>query len=654
MNRIRSFGIVLAGMAILVSSVVFTSAAHAQDRGTPFGEWRYWGADAWSTRYSPLDQIDADNFDDLEQAWLWRGDNFGPSPDYILRSTPIYADGRLFTVAGQSRAVSALDPATGEVLWMFREPHTTRWERSSRKSHGKGVAYSEVDGRGVIYLVTPAFFLHALDAETGLPLEGFGAPVPLDGFDETGTVDLLEALGHPYDPDYGIPDSIGYITNTSPPLVVNGVVVVGNSNLTGRLDTRQENVPGDILAYDARTGEHLWRFNVIPRPGEFGHETWESDAWEWSGNVNAWAPMSADAERGIVYLTTDAPTNNYFGGFRPGDNLFGNSIIALDIRTGERLWHFQGVHHDVWDRDFPLPPMLVDLTVDGELIPALVQNSKQAFTYAFNRVTGEPIWPIEEREVPPSTVPTELTSPTQPYPTRPAAFEMQGLTEDDLIDFTPELREEAIEITKRYILGPLFTPPSLKIEGGTQGSLMLPGAGGGANWPGGAYDPETGILYVHSNTIPRISGLIEADPQRSSFRYVRGNPSYILGPRGLPLLKPPYGRITAIDLNKGEIVWQVPNDGNLGTLGHASALVTRTLLFYYIASGTKLFAHSKESGERIWEFELGATPTAAPMTYLLGPKQYVVVAIGSGNQTMELVALALPGNLSVAPELWPR
>jgi quinoprotein glucose dehydrogenase len=249
------------------------SPAGAQDRGTPFGEWRYWGADAWSTRYSPLQQIDAENFNDLEQVWLWRGDNFGPSPDYILRSTPIYADGRLFTVAGQSRTVSALDPATGEVLWMYREPHTTRWERSSRKSHGKGVAYYEIDGRGVIYLVTPAFFLHALDAATGLPLEGFGAPVPLDGFDETGTVDLLEALGHPYDPDYGIPDSIGYITNTSPPIVVNGVVVIGNSNLTGRLDPRQENVPGDILAYDARTGEHLWKFNVIPQPGEFGHET---------------------------------------------------------------------------------------------------------------------------------------------------------------------------------------------------------------------------------------------------------------------------------------------------------------------------------------------------------------------------------------------
>ena len=263
----------------LIGALLASSSAYAQERGTPYGEWRYWGADAWSTRYSPLDQINADNFDDLEQAWVWRGDNFGPRVDYILRATPIYAAGKLFTVAGQSRTVVAIDPATGESLWIYREPHTTRWERSSRKSHGKGVAYAEIDGRGVIYLVTPAFFLHALDAETGRPIEGFGEPVPLDGFEEGGTVDLLADLGHPFDPDYGIPDSIGYITNTSPPIVVNGVVLMGNSNLTGRLDTRTENVPGDILAYDAQTGEHLWKFNVVPQPGEFGHETWENDAW---------------------------------------------------------------------------------------------------------------------------------------------------------------------------------------------------------------------------------------------------------------------------------------------------------------------------------------------------------------------------------------
>jgi glucose dehydrogenase len=341
-------------------------------------------------------------------------DGDGPTVDYINRATPIYANGRLFAVAGRRRTAVAIDPATGETLWTFREPQTRRWERSSRQNYGKWVAYAEIDGRGVIYMVTPAFFLHALDAETGRPLEGFGRPVPLPGFADHGTVDMLADLGHPFDPDYGIPEAVGYITNTSPPIVVNGVVIVGNSNLTGRLDPRRENVPGDILAYDARTGEHRWTFRVIPRPGEVGHDTWENDAWEWSGNINIWPPMSADLERGIVYVTTDAPTNDYFGGHRPGDNLFANSVVAIDVRSGERLWHFQAIHHDIWDRDFPHPPQLLDLTVDGRRVPALVQSSKQAFIYALDRVTGEPIWPIVERPVPQSRVPTRVRRPRSP------------------------------------------------------------------------------------------------------------------------------------------------------------------------------------------------------------------------------------------------
>ena len=666
-------------MIIAILSLAFVGllvspwSGSAQERGTPYGEWRYWGGDAWSTRYSPLDQIDADNFGDLEQAWIWRGDNFGPSVDYILRATPIYADGKLFTVAGQSRTVAALDPATGETLWTFREPHTTRWERSSRKSHGKGVAYDEIDGRGVIYLVTPAFFLHALDVDTGRPLEGFGTPVPVDGFGETGTVDLLEALGHPYDPEYGIPDTIGYITNTSPPIVVNGVVVIGNSNLTGRLDPRRENVPGDILAYDARTGEHLWKFNVIPRPGEFGHETWENDAWEWTGNANTWPPLSADLERGIVYVTTDAPTNDYFGGFRPGDNLFGNSIIALDARTGERLWHFQGVHHDIWDRDFPLPPNLVDLTVDGERIPALVQSSKQAFIYAFNRVTGEPIWPIEERPVPPSRVPGEQTSPTQPFPTTPAAFEMQGLTEDDLIDFTPGLRSLALEIASEWQLGPMWNPPlhSENAEG-KKGVVFCPSQTGGANIPGGAVmDPETGIVYVASvkscsafvlvpgmerdTVLTGQSGRTVVDwhhsPVSGGFR----------GPEGLPMFKPPYGRITAIDMNTGEQLWWIPNGDtperienhprlrgldlpNTGQPSHATAVVTRSLLMYGEgrAGEPRFHAVDKRTGERVGTIDLPATTDTAPMTFLHEGRQYVVMAVSGPELPGSLVALRLP------------
>jgi quinoprotein glucose dehydrogenase len=374
------------------------------------GGWRHWGADAKSSRYSALDQIDASNFEKLSVAWIWRGDNFGPSADFILRSTPIYVDGKLFTVAGERRTAAALDPATGETLWIYREPHTKRWENSMRKNYGKGVAYAEVDGNGRIYLVTPGFFLHALDPETGRPIESFG---------DEGTVDLLKDFGYPYDPYEGIPMEVGYITNSSPPMVVNGVVVVGNSHEQGYYQARPENVPGNILGYDAKTGKFKWIFHVIPRPGEYGHDTWESDAWSYTGNVSSWAPISADPELGLVYLVTDGATIDNWGGFRPGDGLFTTSILALDVQTGQRKWHFQTVHHDIWNYDNPTAPNLVDIKVDGRPIKALVQTTKQGFAYVLNRETGEPVWPIEERPVPQSLIPGEKTSPTQPSPPSP-------------------------------------------------------------------------------------------------------------------------------------------------------------------------------------------------------------------------------------------
>ena len=662
--------LLLLGGALLANPLSIAS----QSRGNPEGEWRYWGADAWSTRSSPLDQIDGSNFRDLEVAWVWRADNFGPTVDFIYRATPIYADQMLFTVAGRSRTAVAIDPATGETIWTYREPHTTRWERSSRQSHGKGVAYHEIDGRGVIYLVTAAFFLHALDAETGLPIEGFGDAVPLEGFGEYGTVDMLADLNHPFDPDYGIPDSIGYITNASPPIVVNGVVVVGNSNLAGRLETRRENVPGDILAYDARTGEHLWTFNVIPRPGEFGHDTWENDAWEWSGNINTWPPLSADPERGIVYVTTDTPTKDFFGGHRPGDNLFGNSVIAIDVRTGERLWHFQAIHHDIWDRDFPLPPQLMDLTVDGERIPALVQSSKQAFIYAFNRVTGQPIWPIEERPVPQTKVPGEQTSPTQPHPTRPAPYDMHGLTEDELIDYTPELREMALRILEDWDYGPsLFTPPlhSQNPEG-KKGAVFCPSLGGGSNIGGGtAADPETGIIYVASvktcsafTLVPgverdrELTGQSGTTPVEWTYAPVPGGLGNI---EGLPIFKPPYGRITAIDMNTGEHLWWIPNGDtperianhpmlqgvdlpNTGQPSHATAMVTGSLLMYGEGRGglPRLHAVDKRTGERVGVVELPARTQTAPMTFMHEGSQYIVTAIAGNGHPASLAALRLP------------
>ena len=653
-------------------------AEAARDRGTLYGEWRYWGADAHSTRYSPLVQIDGSNFEELETAWLWRADNFGPTVDRILRSTPLYVDGTLYTVAGRRRTVVAIDPGTGETLWTFREPRTTRWERSSRQNYGKGVAYGEIDGRGVIYMVSPAFFLHALDAETGRPVEGFGKPVPLDGFGRHGTVDMLADLGHPYDPDRGIDPEVGYITNSSPPIVVNGVVVVGSANLNGGVETRRENVPGDILGYDARTGEHLWTFHVIPRPGEFGHDTWENDAWSFVGNANAWAPLSADLEQGIVYLPTDAPTNDYYGGFRPGANLFSSSVLALDARTGERVWHFQTVHHDIWDWDNPLPPTLLDVTVDERRVPMAVQTTKQGFLFAFDRVTGEPVWPIEERAVPAGDVPGEWYSPTQPFPTRPAPYDMQGLTVDDLVDFTPELRKEAEERVEDYRIGPLYNPPvHLGNDAGVRAAVTCPSAIGGANIIGGTVaDPETGILYVASERACSGRVLVPGEERDDPESRPAGMPSGTtvvkwhnggsggFGPiEGIPIFKPPYGHITAVDMNTGEHLWRIPNGDtperirnhprlegvelpNTGQLSHATALVTRSLLMYGEGRGGRPLFHAvdKASGERIGTVELPAPSSTAPMTYYHEGRQYIVVPVGGGSERHPgaLAALRLP------------
>ncbi|MBT8146307.1 MAG: PQQ-binding-like beta-propeller repeat protein, partial [Gammaproteobacteria bacterium] len=411
---------------VLLALILLPLATLANAQDTV--EWFTLGNDYAHTRYSPAAEITADNFEDLEVAWQWDGASFGAASG---RSTPSYIDGLLYTVAGPLRHVIAIDPKTGETVWSYREPRTGRGNYSMRADYGKGVGFGYVDGRGVVYIVSPGFFLTALDAKTGTPLKDFGRPVPIDGFPETGVVDLLADLGHPYDPYEGIPLEVGYITSSSPPIVVNDTIIVGNSAEQGYHQSRIENVPGDILAYDARTGAFKWKFNVIPRPGEYGHETWENDAWQWTGDVSSWAPLSADPENGLVYVPTNPPTIDYYGGFRPGDNLYGTSLIALNVETGERAWHFQFVHHDIWNYDTPTAPILLDVNMPGRgPVPAVAQATKQGFVYAFNRLTGEPLWPIEERPVPQSSVPGEQLSATQPFPTRPAAFEMQGITED--------------------------------------------------------------------------------------------------------------------------------------------------------------------------------------------------------------------------------
>ncbi|MAV72772.1 MAG: hypothetical protein CBB81_00280 [Cellvibrionales bacterium TMED21] len=630
------------------------SVALAAPQGTENGEWRYWGGDERSTRYSPASEINADNFSDLEIAWRWKSDNYGPSPDYIYRATPLYIKGRLYTVAGQRRTVVSIDPATGETLWMWRMPENPRWQASTRKNYGKGVAYASVDGRDVLYLITPGYYLVALDPETGTPVPGFGI---------NGVVDLHLGLGdYPVEADTGVLAS-GDITSSSPPIIVNGVVVVGNSHDRGYYPNKKENIPGHVRGYDAKTGRLLWKFNVVPQEGEYGNDTWATDAWRYTGNVSAWAPLSADSELGLVYIPTDTPTNDYFGGDRPGGNLFGTSLIAIDAKTGKRAWHFQMVHHDVWNLDNPNAPKLMDVTVDGKEIPAVIESTKQGWVYAFDRRTGEPIWPIEERPVPASDVPGEELSETQPFVTVLPPFELQGTTEDDLIDFTPELRQQAKELASQYRMGPIFTAPSLaKDPDGTKGAFVMPGANGGANIPGGsATDPENGLFFVASERGHSVISLVPGEERGSNAGYVSLGPGGIRGPQGLELFKPPYGSIAAYDLNKGEMIWKIPNGDTpdslknhpavqgvelprTGKRSHATILVTKSMLLYGEGRRGAPYLHAvdKMTGEELGVISLPATTNTAPMTYVHEGKQYIIAAVAGPGSIGELVALSLP------------
>jgi quinoprotein glucose dehydrogenase len=627
-------------------------------------EWTTLGSDWAHTRYSPANQITADNFTDLEVAWEWDGASFQAQSG---RSTPSYINGRLYTVAGARRHVVAIDPKSGATIWSYREPDTGRWEYSMRADYGKGVGYANIDGKDVIYIISPGFFLTALDAETGAPLEGFGSQVPIDGFPETGVVDLLADLGHPYDPYDGLPLERGYITSSSPPIVVNGVVIVGNSAEQGYNQSRIENVPGDILGYDAKTGEFLWKFNVVPRPGEYGHETWENDAWEYTGDISSWAPISADPELGIVYIPTNGVTIDYYGGHHPGDNLYGTSLIALDVRTGERKWHFQMVHHDIWNYDIPTAPILLDVNTDQGPTPIVAQATKQGLLYAFNRITGEPIWPIEEVPQPQSLVPGEKLAATQPIPTKPAPYDLQGLTLDTLTDFTPEIRQQAINAVADFQLGGVFNPPIERgAPSGKLAALHCPSGAVNITHPPVA-DPESGIMYIISSSgcgqRQLVSG-VEADTYYeeptgvtfSQYAAANGGPR-ASHPLGIPLWKPPYSRVTAIDLNTGEHLWMIPagetpdriknipelasvDIGNTGSGSAGPMVATETLLIYGnpVSDGTAhLFALDKATGQEVGRIEAPAQSRYGMSSWVHEGKQYLILQTGS-----TLTAMALP------------
>ena len=640
--------IVLTGLAATTVSVFGQGDRDGQ-------EWRTYGGSFASTRYSPLDQIDRDNFNDLEVAWRFKTENLGPRPESNFQSTPLMVDGVLYSTAGTRRAVVALDAETGELFWMHRLDEGERGQGAPRRLSGRGLAHwQEGSEPARILYVTPGYQLIALDAQTGRRISSFGTD---------GIVDLKEGMDQELDP------ITGEVGLHAAPVVVDGVILIGSAHLPGGAPETKEKPKGYVRGLDARTGERLWIFHTIPQSDEFGNDTWLNDSWQYTGNTSVWGQMSVDEELGMAYLPVEMPTGDYYGGHRHGDNLFSDSLVAVDLHTGRRIWHFQTVHHDIWDWDLPSAPILADIVVDGRAIQAVAQPTKQGFVFVFDRVTGEPVWPIEERPVPPSDVPGERTSPTQPFPTKPPPFERQGVSLDDLIDFTPELNAQAVEIASSYRLGPIYTPPSLaKDPSGTHGTLMMPAATGGSNWPGGSLDPETGIFYIYSKTeMTRLA--LGRHPERSNMNFIiewgRGGPPLHIN--GLSIIKPPWGRITAIDLNKGEIVWQVAHGETLdsvrdhpalqgvtiprtGQRGRIGTVVTKTLLIAGDAAvfttpsgeeGAMLRAYDKATGEEVGALFMPAPQRGSPMTYMLDGAQYLVLAIG-GRIPGELIAFKLP------------
>jgi len=634
-------------------SLRFTPPAYNPKPPTIEAEWLQHRGDYASTNYSSLDQINKQNVHNLKIAWRWKTDNFGPAPEFYFKSTPLMAKGILFTTAGLNRAVAAIDAETGETLWTFRFDEKERKLSVPRQNSGRGVAYwsSPEKGKDRVIYITPGFELIALDAQTGRLIPSFG---------NNGIVDLRKGMGSQVNP---LTATIG---STSPPIIVDDVIIMGASFPVGLAPASKKQTRGDIMGYDVKTGKQLWIFHTIPQRGEEGNETWEKDSWTYTGNAGAWSPLSADPELGYVYLPIEAATGDFYGGHRPGINLFSQSLVCLNAKTGKKVWHYQLVHHDIWDYDLPAPPILADITVDGKPIKAVVQLTKQAFAFVFDRITGKPVWPIEERSVPKSDVKGEWTSPTQPFPTKPAPFDVQGYSEDILVDFTPEIKKQAIQIATKYKKGPIFTPITVYNPPNNLGTLMIPDAVGGANWQGGVFDPESGTLFVSSSTVLRPMSL-ESAPDISDMDYVAFMGSSRIGPFGLPLVKPPYGRITAIDLNSGNHKWMVPNGDTPGWVkdipelkgikiprtglpDRVGMLVTKTLLFAGEGSGlyasdggggNKFRSYDKATGEIVSELELPANQTGIPMTYSINGKQYIVLAVGAPGHAGELVALAL-------------
>ncbi len=701
--RMRSLALSLVVLCVAVSALL------SGQRGVTNGEWPHWGGDLGNTKYSPLDQINRDNVKNLRIAWRWKSENYGPRPQNNMEGTPLMVGGVLYATAGFRPNVVAIDAATGETLWSYRYDEGQRGDRAPR-SVSRGVEYWTDGKQSRIILLTRGYQMVSLDAKTGVPDPAFG---------KNGVIDLYQDFDQP-------PPQDGVISSTSPAVVVRNVIVIGAAMVGGTAPRSKENTKGYIRGFDVRTGKRLWTFHTIPQPGEFGNDTWLNDSWAYTGNTSVWSPFSADEELGYVYLPVESATGDYYGGHRPGNNLFAGSLVCVDARTGKRVWHQQLVHHDIWDYDLASPPTLINITVNGKPIRAVAQSTKWAYMFVFDRVTGAPVWPIEARKVEAGTVPGEWYSPTQPHPTKPAPYDRQGVSEADLIDFTPELNAEARAMLKEYKIGPLYTPPIVAGTDGLRGTLQIPAAQGAALWQGAAWDPETNMLYVPSVT--NISNnALQPGGDRSDMSFIggggggggrgappaggrgaapaaaggtgagprgggapvdpeagggggrgRGGPVVVgpgvsrgpwgMGPQGLPLVKPPYGRITAYNMNTGDIAWQVANGDTYewikthpalkgvtipktGRADEGGIVVTKTLAFAGQGcglfrggggGGPMFYAYDKATGAVVHEMQLPASTCGNPMTYMVNGKQYIVVAVGAANFPAELVALSLP------------
>src|SRR3989442_9845 len=690
------------------------SAVDSTRNGTPVhstknGEWPHYTGDLAGTRYSPLDQINAENFNKLEVAWRFKTDNLGTRPEFKLEGTPLMVKGMLYATAGTRRSIVALKADTGELVWVHAEFEGERAVNAPRQLSGRGLSYWTDGKEERILYVTTGYRLIALDAKTGTRISSFG---------KDGVIDLKAGVVHGTGQQIDFEKGDAGLHST--PVVVKDVVIVGMALKEGMTVVTHDNAKGQARAFDVRTGKMLWAFNTIPRPGEFGNDTWLENSWSTNGNTGVWTQISVDEELGLVYLPVESPTSDFYGGHRPGNNLFGESLLCVDLKTGQRKWHYQIVHHAIWDYDLSSAPILADINVNGKAIKAVALPSKEAFLYVFDRVTGQPVWPIEERPVPKGDVPGEWYSPTQPFPTKPPAYARQTVTVDDLIDFTPAMRAQALQVVESFKMGPIFNPPALSKIGGPLAALTLGTTGGGTNWPGAGYDPDTHIVYAQASNSQIVPiGLTEPPEGFSDLKYVLGTagqpfrvsegPGYgsaadfpppqrgrapaagaatgNRGPapaapaaaqaegggvrttvQGLSLVKPPYGVLSAINLDKGELMWQVPhgdtpdavrnhpalkglNIPRTGQGGSVGLMVPRTLVILgdpqvtttpQHPRGAMLRAYDKATGKEVGAVLMPAPQSGSPMTYSVNGKQYIVVAVSGGAYSGEYIAYRFP------------